>query len=666
MTSEVEPVDPPQAWIRPLRYRAQPMVRWLRPREIARGIYGEFFGRLFGSFADSRERQAALRAPVVHYRQGPVAGDRLTDLPPDEWLVASNEQLPWHRAAPDGESNELWVDYVADIGDGFSPTFTIAEQMARPITEVEGSDGSTYRLPRADLLLMGGDEVYPAASPDNYRDRTIGPYRMAFPYQPGRQPVPLFAIPGNHDWYDGLSSFLDRFTVFAPGDDASTSRGWSIHQTRSYFAVQVTDVWWVWGIDIALNADIDEPQKRFFRHVAATMPSSGRIMLCTGKPSWLLRRTRSGVGPTAPEGVGGAAMTTDDWDKLTYFLHETLGDKATMAVRLVMSGDKHFYALHQPIDRPDLPTTVVSGGGGAYLASTLEAPEALELSWRFGGEDPAAYTSVEVWPSRGRSLRLGLQALYKLPLLNPEMAGVFGLLAALFALAARAGITNGDENAGAALDRLEPLVDSALWQDQLDVLWGALHNTGGWAVASALALALFVMAKAHRRPTTVASAAAAAHLALHAVAATLSTTLAARVAVDESMQNPPVGPPPWLDPFFGVDRWPTTVFVVGVLLFGSIFGIVAFSLYLVLAQVFRVNLNELFVGMRSRDYKQFVRLRVTDDAIEGHVIGFERVPRRSLRWVDGRPVVEPLTLRPHRIGGFRVEADAGGEQYRTR
>jgi hypothetical protein len=624
------------------------MVRWLRPREIARGAYGEFFGRLFGSFADSRERQAALRTPVVHHCQGPVTGDRLTDMQPDEWFVGCNDQLPWHRSAD--RPSELWVDYVADIGDGFSPTFTIAEQMARPMTELDGSDGSVWRLPRADLLVMGGDEVYPAASPDNYRDRTIGPYRTAFPFQPDVAPVPLFAIPGNHDWYDGLSSFLERFTVFAPGDDASTSRGWSIHQTRSYFAVQLTDVWWVWGIDIALNADIDEPQMRYFRHVAATMPAGARIILCTGKPSWLLR-ARTGVGRIDQDGPGGAAMTTDNWDKLTYFLRETLGDDASTAVRLVLSGDKHFYAMHQPTDRPDLPTTVVSGGGGAYLASTLEAPETLDLSWRFGGEDPVEYTSVDVWPSRRTSFLLGLQALYRVPLLNPELGGVLGLLAVLFALSARAGISD--------VGSITPFADNALWQDQLDVLWGALHSVGGWAVAAALAVALFAMAKAHRRPAVVAGVAAIAHLALHAVAATLSTALAARLAVEESLREPPIGPPPWLDQVFGLDRWPTTVFVIGVVVLGSVFGALAYALYLVLAQLFGVNLNELFVGMRSRHYKQFLRMRVSNDAVEGHVIGFERVPDRPMQWVDGVPMVEPSAARPRLVGGFRVEADGG-------
>lgn len=632
------------------------MVRWMRPREIVRGAYGEFFGRLFGSFADSRERQAALRPPTVHHVQGPIppGQERLTDLQPDEWFVGVNDLLPFHRNRADN-ADGLWVDYVADLGDGFSSTFTIAEQMARAETNLEGQG-----LPRADMILMGGDEVYPAASPDNYRDRTIGPYRTAFPHRPGHDPVPLFAIPGNHDWYDGLSSFLERFTVFAPGDDKSTSRGWSVHQTRSYFAVQLTETWWVWGIDIALNADIDEPQMRYFRHVGALMPSSARVILCTGKPSWLLRADNRLGRPDA--GAAGAAMTTDSWDKLTYFLQHTLGDRATDSVRLVLSGDKHFYALHEPSERPDLPTVVVAGGGGAYLASTLEAPETLELSWRFGGDEPARYTSTQVWPTRRRSRVLGLQAIYKIPALNLSLAGVLGVLAALFALSARSGLHDGKVDSTSAVDRLRPFADNALWQDQLDVVWGAFHNVGGWAVAAVLGLVLFAMAKAHQRPTRIAMLAAGFHLLLHGVSVSLATALSARAAVVDPLSSPPIGPPPWLDQVFGLERWPTTVFVVGVLLVGSVTAIVAFALYLVLAQVARVNLNELFVGMRNRNYKHFVRLHITDDAVEGHVIGFETVPKRSLDWRDDVPVVRSSSASARRVGRFRVESDGSGRR----
>ena len=168
-----------EPWIPPLRYRAQSMVRWFAPTEILRGAYGEFFGRLFGRYADSRETQAALREPVVHHAQGPLVGGRLGRIDPENFLFFCNDQLPFHATAAGTEP--LIVDYVADLGDGFSSTFTIARQMAEPTTTVSVDDDIRLDLPRGRLIVMGGDEVYPAAGPEHYRDRTIGPYRTAFP-----------------------------------------------------------------------------------------------------------------------------------------------------------------------------------------------------------------------------------------------------------------------------------------------------------------------------------------------------------------------------------------------------------------------------------------------------------------------------------------------------
>src|SRR6185503_13653700 len=77
-------------------------------------------------------------------------------------------------------------------------------------------------LPSGELLIMGGDQVYPApvrtVAHDAYWDRTVGPYELACveaakargcEYERGQRTV--LAIPGNHDWYDGLVSFLGRF-----------------------------------------------------------------------------------------------------------------------------------------------------------------------------------------------------------------------------------------------------------------------------------------------------------------------------------------------------------------------------------------------------------------------------------------------------------------------
>ena len=138
----------------------------------------------------------------------------------------------------------MWLDHVADLGDGFDPTYTVARLLAADAVEVdppEGTQGAPLHLPRGRLLVLGGDEVYPTPSSTGYEDRTKGPYRAALP--PGAvDPAPfLVALPGNHDWYDGLTAFLRLFAQRRP------LGGWRTAQTRSYFAVELPQRWWLVG-----------------------------------------------------------------------------------------------------------------------------------------------------------------------------------------------------------------------------------------------------------------------------------------------------------------------------------------------------------------------------------------------------------------------------------
>ena len=82
-----------------LGFQPQPMVRWFDPVQLAgTGIQVGVSGFFGGSNADKREIQAAL-APA-----------------------AANREY--------AEGDELWIDYVADLGDGFDPTYTVAWLLA--------------------------------------------------------------------------------------------------------------------------------------------------------------------------------------------------------------------------------------------------------------------------------------------------------------------------------------------------------------------------------------------------------------------------------------------------------------------------------------------------------------------------------------------------------
>ncbi|HEX5984099.1 MAG TPA: metallophosphoesterase, partial [Solirubrobacterales bacterium] len=299
-----------------LEFERQEMVNWFSLRVLVISALRVVLSSLFGQYADKRDFQAAL---------DPHPGPPCSYGPADE---------------VDGA---LWLDFVADLGDGFDSTYAIAGLLARPRLELSAGEGWSYELPRGRALVMGGDEVYPVATREEYENRFRGPYEMAFPESTGSAPD-LFAIPGNHDWYDGLTNFL-RFLCAE-----REIGGWQTKQSRSYFALQLPHRWWLLAIDIQLDTYIDEPQLEYFKGIG--LQKGDRVILVTGKPSWL--KVKPGHVP-------------DSYKNLQYFTSEVVA-AAEAEVRVTLTGDLHHYCRFRAEDGgQDL---VTSGGGGAYLFPT--------------------------------------------------------------------------------------------------------------------------------------------------------------------------------------------------------------------------------------------------------------------------------------------------------
>src|SRR5262249_49095264 len=141
-----------------------------------------------------------------------------------------------------------------------------------------GEPDGEFALTRGRILVLGGDQVYPTASRDAYRARLLEPFETAYrtlveKWSAADAPD-LYAVPGNHDWYDGLRAFLGVFCRRRLAGDWVTQRegrligGRATQQTRSYFAIKLPGTWWLCGLDIQLEGYIDQPQVDFFTHVA--------------------------------------------------------------------------------------------------------------------------------------------------------------------------------------------------------------------------------------------------------------------------------------------------------------------------------------------------------------------------------------------------------------
>jgi hypothetical protein len=527
---------------RELGFVRQPMVRWFDPGQLVDTAFKVAVSGLFGAYADKREVQAALTEPVVH-----DYSDRA----------------------------ELWLDFVADTGDGFEPTYSIARLVAADQLELDG-DGGPLRLPRANLLVLGGDQVYPTAKKTTYDNRFSGPFKAALPCAAPERHPHLFAIPGNHDWYDGLANFL---RLFCQGRWVG---GWETRQERSYFAIKLPAGWWLWAIDIQFDAYIDEPQLRYFRKAAADLGEGDRIILCSAKPSWLEQATSHG--------------------NLEYFERKVIGDRERVAVNL--SGDLHHYCRYQ--SGPGGRQRITAGGGGAYLYPTHLMPERLALDE--GGEQ-VGYERMATFPSVARSRRLRWGALL-LPFRNRRFAVLMGAFYLLLAWLLASGAP--------------PHPDGLLGGIAGAGLLGLVRFAAGALVAGGvLGLALVGYASLHGvAKLVVGGLHALAHLLLLAVLLPLVASAWARApagGISTALAFASVG-------------------LVGGIAGGSLFGLYLLLAHAFIGRTAERHTNEAFSCQHLMDDKSFLRLHVGPDGeLTIYPVGIDRVPRRWRLVPDGDP-----------------------------
>jgi len=353
------------------------MVRWFSPTVLLKTVKKVVTSTIFGQYADRRLVHASL------------------DLIDPKTVI---EKCCGGEKGICGGKNEqpIWVDYVADLGDGFDSTYAIAYLIGQK--EIQVSED--INLPRADCLIMGGDQVYPDASRDDYAKRMERPYEFAFPENnvKGSSP-PVYLIPGNHDWYDGLTLFLAKF---CNGDKNKTYLGnWAASQSCSYFAVHVAGNWWIWGFDSQLGENIDKPQADYFSSVAENMEPNAKVILCASVPSWL-----------KADIAGADEKEKDSYYRSLDYMANILGKGCPGAkVPLVISGDLHHYSRY--IAKESGTNFITAGGGGAFLHPTHHLNDEIKTIWaqsnqtlEIGYDNEAGNTKKAFYPPQEASRRL--------------------------------------------------------------------------------------------------------------------------------------------------------------------------------------------------------------------------------------------------------------------
>ena len=325
------------------------MTNWYSPLVLVPTAVRVAISTVFGELADRRETIAATNAIV------PQPFDKSFDY-----------------SAGDAD---FWFDFLADTGDGWNSTYA----MARLVSDDEiRPNNSETGLPRGKILFLGGDEVYPTPSRVEYGDRFLAPFEEA--YQPTGQPAKwtsgdlhLFAVPGNHDWYDGLTSFFGIFCrrrvkpAAGIGFDRNgrTVAGRATHQTRSYFAVKLPGNWWLWASDSQLEDYIDEPQIDYFRHAARHwMDKGSKLILCVPVPSWAYVDTKDPRPAFATFSYLERIASAETDDQNQPMNHQ---------LKLVLTGDSHHYSRYIEKDPAGDRHYITCGGAARFCTRPISS-----------------------------------------------------------------------------------------------------------------------------------------------------------------------------------------------------------------------------------------------------------------------------------------------------
>ena len=358
--------------------RRRPMVRWYNPINLWAFAWSYVRG-LWRGHTDHREAHANADLPRSYASKPTEAWKPFIDL-------------------ADGK-DEQWLDFVADGGDGYDPTYTIAYLGEAP--ELSGLAGAGRDLPRADTLMFGGDLAYPIANSRNLLDRLLLPYdeaRLAWK----QQARTMLAIPGNHDWYDDLRAFKSTL-IDSELDTTNTvpaQSRWHTPQRRSYFCARLAQNWWVLAVDIERTGDIDDHQLAYFKRALryADAYPQPRAIVVVHDPLWS-QETQRKFGP--PKKL---TMLTD-------WFEQQQAD-----IKLWLAGDLHFYRHEQDDDGRHW---ITCGGGGAFLHPTHAEDD----------PEPAGKPKVKVkwFPEPQESRKIANRGLWFRPH-NPVMQAVFAML----------------------------------------------------------------------------------------------------------------------------------------------------------------------------------------------------------------------------------------------
>lgn len=522
------------------------MVGWYDPVQLGRTAFEVFISTIFGKHSDRRLLEAAANPSLNKF---------------------------YYDFCKDFEStDEFWIDYIADVGDGWNSTYGMAHYLTQTRLnfneKLESNENGELLTERGNLLIFGGDEVYPTADFETYRQRLVMPYQAAFSEKVSNNSPTVFAIPGNHDWYDSLVSFSRLFC------EKFSFAGWKTLQDRSYFAIKLVKGWWLFGTDMQLGSSLDKPQVEYFKQVMKRVGPEDSIILCNAEPHWISSKIYEGdMGETARA--------------MGFFEGHVLNEQ----VAVYLAGDLHHYRRHE--NKETGKQKITAGGGGAFLHPT-HGVDVDEIGKR------RKYKLKKSFPDESTSRNLCWRNLI-FPLLNPRFGVVTGLLYLLTAKAFLSDIGRfGLDNFS---DAAYTVVRDAIVQPF------ALY----WVLLMFLGFVLFTDTHSKLYRFVMSPIHGFVHLAAVFFISWGSSRL---VGLIDGFSTTSVKHLLFSGLLIFVGGWIAGSFIIGFYLLISL-------------NVFGTHSNEAFSSLSIPDYKNFIRLKIDSQGdLTIYPIGVRRVPRK--------------------------------------
>jgi hypothetical protein len=571
-----------------------PMVGWYDPRQLAQTGIEVAISTIFGRHSDHRLVEAM------------ASGDNQKDFF-DYSYYYEDDGKDHNEPDTDSPRRSMWIDYVGDVGDGWNSTYAVAYNLALPQSTLTYIDSETkqkytYETKRGEVMIFGGDEVYPTASREEYDQRLVAPYETAYRFSAEACPH-VYAIPGNHDWYDSLVAFTRLFTArpwFA---------GWRTMQTRSYFALRLPHNWWLLGTDLQLGSDIDKPQMDYFEKLAGVMDAEtaktgqpARIIICHAEPHWIRAAQYGGEDPNYSESN-------------LKLLEKRLGK----TVAVFIAGDLHHYRRHESEDQETQKIT--AGGGGAFLHPTHSGllGKSLDVITEKGfyPEPDRQFNLKGCFPSTADSKRATWRNLY-FPYLAGNKSRTFGLMTAVLYLLLMLPVVFAVNDLNWSL----PLADITH-----AAITGVIYNPLSMIVLLATIVGFMFFTDTHSNIFRIIMG--GLHALAHIVGAFFSAIVAGLLVAQTTSAK-------WVltIPWFGTEGFllDTRVLLTAFLVFfgGFVIGSFIMGAYLLLSlNLFGRHGNEAFSSLGIEDWKNFIRLHIDEEGtLTIYPVGLRRVPRK--------------------------------------